>query len=249
MRISAVIITKNEAANLRRCLESVKWVDEIVIIDSQSTDNTLEIAKEYSAKIYSPSWRGFGPAKKEGVERASGDWILSIDADEEVTPELTDEIGRVIRSNPVLGGYFIGRKTKFLGRWILHSGWYPDFVLRLFQKQAGNFDEAVVHEKVHISGEAGRLQHELRHYSFPSLEHYLQKSNLYTSLGAREAYRKGDRANWFDIVIKPPVSFIKHYILKQGFRDGLEGFIISALSAVAVLVKYAKLRELGKKKV
>lgn len=249
MSISAVIITKNEEANLRRCLESVKWVDEIVIIDSQSTDSTLEIAKEYTAKLYSPPWRGFGPAKKEGVARASGDWILSIDADEEVTPELADEIGRVIGSDRALMGYFISRKTKFLDRWILHCGWYPDIVLRLFQKQAGDFDEAMVHEKVHVKGWTGLLQSELRHYSFPSLEHYLQKSNLYTSLGAQEAFRKGDRANGFDIVIKPPVSFIKHYILKQGFRDGLEGFIISTLSAVAVLVKNAKLRELGKKKV
>ena len=249
MSISAVIITRNEAANVRRCLDSVKWVDEIVIVDSQSTDNTLEIAAEYGAKIYSPPWRGFGPAKKAGVDKATGDWILSIDADEEVTPELAEEIGNIINSNPAKAGYFIRRKTNFLGRWILHCGWYPDYVLRLFQKKAGNFDEAVVHEKVHIDGEAGHLKHELKHYSFPSLEHYLEKSNLYTSLGAQEAHRKGDRANWFDVVIKPPVSFIRHYVLKQGFRDGLEGFVVSALSAVAVMVKYVKLRELGKKKV
>lgn len=249
MSISAVIITRNEAANVRRCLDSVKWVDEIVIVDSQSTDNTLEIAAEYGAKIYSPPWRGFGPAKKAGVDKATGDWILSIDADEEVTPELAEEIGNIINSNPAKAGYFIRRKTNFLGRWILHCGWYPDYVLRLFQKKAGNFDEAVVHEKVHIDGEAGYLKHELKHYSFPSLEHYLEKSNLYTSLGAQEAHRKGDRANWFDVVIKPPVSFIRHYVLKQGFRDGLEGFVVSALSAVAVMVKYVKLRELGKKKV
>lgn len=241
IKLSAVIITKNEEKNIRRCLESVNFADEVIVIDSNSTDNTTDIARVMGAKVFKREWKGFGPAKQEGVNQAAGQWILSIDADEAVSKELADEIMSKIESSNGTSGFYIKRKTKFLGRWILHSGWYPGHVLRLFQKDKAKFDEAVVHEKVETDGRVEYLNGDLLHYSYPDLESYLNKFNRYTTLGAEEALRKGKRAGGVDIIIKPPVAFLKHYIVKQGFRDGLEGFILAALSATAVLVKYAKL--------
>lgn len=247
MGLSVVVITKNEEPNIGRCLESVKWADEIILIDSQSTDRTLEIARNHGVKVYSQPWCGYGYAKREGVSQAKETWVLSIDADEEVSSELAAEIESILSNGTSYAGFYIPRKTNFLGRWIRHSGWYPDPVLRLFLKAKGNFNEVVIHEKVLLDGEAGHLKGELRHYSYPSLEHYLDKFNRYTTLGAEEAFRSGKRPRWFDIVVRPPVSFIKHYISKQGYRDGWEGFIISVMSSIAVLVKYAKLRHMTKK--
>jgi glycosyltransferase involved in cell wall biosynthesis len=247
MDLSVVIITKNEEQNIARCLESVKWADEIIVIDDHSTDRTREIAAQYGAQVYLLPWRGYGHAKREGVKRARGNWILSIDADEEVSSELADEIRHILSNGTPCAGFYLPRKTNFLGRWIYNSGWYPDPVLRLFQKKQGNFSEAAVHEKVLLNGNVGILKGDLRHYSDPNLEHYLEKFNRYTTLGAEAAYREGKKSRWFDIVVRPPVAFIKHYISKQGFRDGFEGFVISVMSAVAVFVKYAKLRQLMKR--
>ena len=246
--LSVVIITRNEEQNIRRCLESVKFADEIIVIDSNSTDKTREIAEILGAKVFILPWEGFGPAKQEGVKLATGEWILSIDADEEVPADLAEEIEDRINLSNGIGGFYLKRKTMFLGKWILHSGWYPGYVLRLFQKNAGNFDNAIVHEKVEMKGLVGYLNGDLLHYSYPDLETYFSKFNRYTTLGAEEAFTAGKKAGSIDIIIKPPVSFVKHYIVRQGFRDGLEGFILSVLSAVAVLVKYAKLYTLHKKK-
>ncbi len=241
MALSVVIITKNEEANIERCLSSVDWADELVVIDSQSTDKTVEIATRFGARIFSPVWRGYGPAKQEGVDRATHEWILSIDADEVVEPTLAKEIQDVVASETDRAGYYMPRKTEFLGRWILHCGWYPDRLVRLFRKSKGRLSEVVVHEEVVVDGPVGYLKGHLLHYSYPDLEHYLKKFNTYTTLGAEEAFRAGRKAGWADLVVRPPVAFIKHYISRQGFRDGVQGFIVSVLSATAVLVKYAKL--------
>jgi len=244
--ISAVIITKDEEVNIGRCLRSLGWVNEIVVVDSGSTDDTRQVATEAGAVVYERGWSGFGPAKAFGVKQAGSRWILSVDADEAVTPELAAEIQQLLKTGTDRHGFDMPRRTNFLGRWIYHCGWYPDRVLRLFLKSHGTFNDAPVHERVVLNGEVGHLKGELLHYSYPTLEHYLTKSNRYTSLGARLAFEKGKRASWFDLVIRPPVSFISHFISRQGFRDGLEGLLISVLSAVAVMVKYAKLRELQK---
>lgn len=243
-----VMITHNEEANLARALRSVSWADEIIVVDSGSTDRTREIATSFGAKVFDVDWKGFGPAKQAAVERASGDWLFSLDADEEVTVELAEEIKRVVREESEFAGYSIPRKTSFLGRWILHCGWYPDPVLRLFRKGSGRFDDALVHERVILTGKEGRLRGEIMHYSYPNLTVYLEKLNRYTSLGAEEAWRSGKRATWFDIVGRPPVAFIKYYVSKRGFLDGLEGFVLCVLSGVSVLVKYAKLQHLGRGK-
>ena len=242
--ISAVIITKNEEANIGRCLGSVAWVDEIIVVDSGSDDDTRLIATEAGALVYETVWNGFGPVKAFGVDKATSQWILSVDADEVVSPQLASEIQELLVNGADHHGFDMPRKTNFLGRWIHHCGWYPDRVLRLFLRAHGNFNDAPVHERVVLNGDIGHLSGELLHYSYPTLEHYLVKSNRYTTLGAQQALQDGRRAHWFDLVIRPPVSFLSHYISRQGFRDGLEGVLISVLSAVAVMVKYAKLRAL-----
>lgn len=247
MGLSVVVITKNEEANIARCLDSVSWADEIIVIDSRSTDCTEQLALERGAAVYQNTWTGYGPAKREGVARATQEWILSIDADEEVTPTLAGQIKEIVAGTGSCDGYFVNRRTNFLGHWIGHCGWYPDPVLRLFRRAAGNFNAAVVHEKVEVDGPVGRLTGELRHYSYPTMELYMEKFNVYTTLGAEQAHRRGKRAGWFDIVLRPPVAFIKHYVIRQGFRDGMPGFIVSFMSSVAVFVKYTKLRLLNKK--
>jgi glycosyltransferase involved in cell wall biosynthesis len=247
-RLSVILITKNEEKNLPRALKSVAWADEIVVVDSCSVDRTVAIAGEHGAHVHQIAWQGFGLAKQTAVGHATGDWLLSIDADEEVTSELGHEIRSVIEQNGDVSGYYIPRRTNFLGRWIYHCGWYPDPVLRLFRRSAGKFDDALVHERVLLDGKTGQLKSELLHYSYPDLELYFEKFNRYTTLGAEKAWRDGKRATWVHIVVKPPFAFLKHFVSKRGFLDGLEGFILSALSATSVMVKYAKLRQLGKLK-
>lgn len=247
MNLSVVVITKNEQANLRRCLASVLFADEIVIVDDNSTDGTRAIAADFGAKIISPEWIGFGPAKRAGVAAASGDWILSLDADEEVTSELADEIKQIVTMDANFFGYEMPRRTQFLGRWIYHCGWYPDQVLRLFRRGRGNFTEARVHETVELSGPAGRLKGEILHYSYPDLESYFEKFNRYTTIAAEQGVAEGRRPGGYDIIVRPLAAFIKHYFTKRGFLDGVEGFLISVLSSVHVMVKYAKMRHLARR--
>ena len=247
-KISAVIITKNEELNIARCLEALSWVDEIIIVDSRSDDKTVEIAERYNAKVIAIDWIGYGPAKQEAVKHTTHDWVLSVDADEVVTPELADEIKSVLSQENTADGYLMPRKTNFMGRWINHSNWYPDFILRFFNKTKGGFNANLVHEAIEIAGPKAYLKNDLLHYSYPTLDEYFRKSNIYTRMGAQDLYAKGVKAGFFGICIKPIAAFIKHYFLKKGFLDGVEGFLISFLSAIAVMVKYAKLRELMKQK-
>ncbi len=247
MKISAVIITKNEEKNIARCLESLKWVDEIVVVDSESTDKTVKIAKEYNAKIVSPVWGGYGKAKNFGVDTACGEWILSVDADEELSEKLTNELKEIINNADACDGYYLKRKTKFMGRWILHCGWYPDYILRLFKKSKGRFDDKVIHERVLVSGTTGKTTGELLHYSYDNLEQYFDKFNRYTTISAKEELAKGTNVSIAKLLIKPVAAFVKHYIMKLGFLDGTAGFVLSVLSAKAVFVKYSKLMELIKK--
>lgn len=243
--LSVVIITRNEENNLARCLQSVDWADEVIVMDSHSIDKTRQIAGEYGAKVHTCDWRGYGPAKQEGVRQARGKWILSLDADEEISSALKSDINNVISQNGSdTAGYVVPRRTRFLGRWIYHCGWYPDPVLRLFRRDRGNFNDAVVHEKVIVDGKIGHLSGEILHYSYPSLEEYFRKFNHYTTLGAEEAFRRGRTAGTMHLVVSPFISFIRHYFIRRGFLDGMEGFIISILSSCAVFVKYAKLRNM-----
>jgi glycosyltransferase involved in cell wall biosynthesis len=243
-RLSVVIITHNEEANLARCLESVRFADEIIVVDSHSTDRTVEIARACGARTFAIEWPGFGPAKQFAVDQGAGEWILSIDADEMVPPELCTEIRNIVGTENACDGYDMPRLTNFLGRWVRHSGWYPDRVLRLFRKSSGRFTNAAIHEHVALTGTIGHCRNDLWHYSYPSLEVYFDKFNRYTTEGARQAFERGERAVLFDLTIRPAVAFIKHYISKAGFLDGLEGLMIASLSSCAVFTKYAKLRQL-----
>ncbi len=254
MSLSVVVITKNEEKNIARCLESVKWADEIIIIDSNSTDSTIDIARKYTNKILTIEWTGFGNAKREGVSEARFEWILSIDADEVITPLLKEEIIKVVstqvekKDNPNISGYYINRKTNFLGKWINHSNWYPDYVLRLFKKDEGNVNTATIHEAVIVDGATAYLKNDMHHFSYPTFELYLEKFNLYTTMGAEKAFQEKKKPNIADITVRPLASFLKHYIIKQGFRDGYEGFIISIFSSLSVFVKQIKLFQIYREK-
>ena len=242
MKLSAIIITKNEETNLERCLQSIAWVDEIIVVDAASTDATAEIARSHDARVFSPEWKGFGPAKQFALEQATGDWVLSIDADEEVSFTLKNEIMQLLEKEPLCAGYTIARKTQFLGRWILHSGWYPDFVLRLFRRSSGRFTPALVHEEILVDGEIGKLNNSLLHYSYPTLEDYTRKLDHYSTLGAEELYRSGKKTRAYHLIIKPLISFFQKLVLQKGWRDGWEGYLIAYLTGVGTLLKYAKLR-------
>jgi len=244
MKLSAIIITKNEEANLERCLRSVAWADEIILVDSGSTDATVEIARSFDAKVFIPEWKGFGPAKQYALDQATGEWILSIDADEEVSFTLKNEILQLLEDKPPCDGYYVPRKTQFLGRWILHSGWYPDYVLRLFKKSSGSFTSALVHEKVEVKAPTGRMHNALLHYSYPTLEDYVRKLDQYSTLGAQDLFREGKKYSPYLLVIKPFLAFWRKFLFLKGWRDGWEGFLIAYLTSTGTLLKYAKLRSL-----
>ena len=187
LSLSVVIITMNEEANLARTLQSVAWADEIVVVDSGSTDRTREIAESFHAKFFVEEWKGFAAQKNFALEKASGDWVLSLDADEEVEPALADEIRSTLAANPSAAGFWIPRKNFFLGRWIRHGGFYPDPKLRLFRRGAGQFEDRLVHEDVQVSGPTAKLKNHLLHHAYPTLESYLEHMNRYSSLGAEMA--------------------------------------------------------------
>lgn len=240
MSLTILIITKNEADHIRACLESAGFADEIIVVDSGSTDGTVAIARECGAHVIESEWLGYGGTKQFGADRATGRWIFWLDADERIPADLQVEILDAVRADDY-DGYYIPRKAIFLGRWIKHCGWYPGYVVRLFKQDKGRFSDDLVHESVCLDGASSRLNAPLIHYTDLSLEHYLQKFNTYTSLAARQLYEKDHRFRMTDLIGRPFFSFIKMYIIKRGFLDGLQGFILCVLSACYVFTKYAKL--------
>jgi glycosyltransferase involved in cell wall biosynthesis len=244
-KISAIIITRNEEKNIRRCLSSLGWADEIVVVDSQSTDDTKKIASLFTPRIFDIRWEGFGKAKEYAKDNASHPWVLSVDADEVVTEDLKEEIQKIANSENSLDGYYIPRKSNFLGKWIKHGGWYPDYVLRLFKKDKAKFSHFLVHEKVELNGEIGCLKNPLLHYTDPNFDHYLEKLNRFTSLGAEQLFREGKKAGVLDLIFRPSATFFKMYLMKRGFLDGISGFILAVSSAFYVFSKYVKLWHLS----
>jgi len=245
MVISGIIITFNEEKNIAACLESLTWVDEIVVVDGGSTDKTVEICREYTDNIYMhPDWPGFGPQKNRALDYASGDWVFSIDADERVTPPLRKEILEVL-GDPAAIAYEIPRLSWYCGRFIRHSGWRPDYVLRLFKRQAGRFSNDLVHEKVLIEGKVGRLQNDLIHYSFRDLEQVLKVVNNYSTLGAQQKFRMGAKAGLTKAILHGLGELASTYLLKGGFLDGRQGLMLAISNAEGVYYKYLKLMELA----
>jgi len=239
-----VVVTLNEEANIRDCLESVKWADEIIVFDSLSRDRTVEIAKEYTSHIREMEYLGGGPMRNRAIEEAGGEWIFTIDADERVPDELKEEIQRVL-AEPHADAYYIPRKSYFLGRWIKHCGWWPDHVLRLFRRSAGRYDERLAHAKVITTGTTARLQSPLQHYSYENLSSYVQKVNQRTSLMARDGHRTGSVTGGCARMI---AKFFRSYIWQRGFLDGKEGLILSVLASYYVFLKHVKAWEANRSK-
>lgn len=242
-KISVTIITLNEEGSIRDCLESVKWADEILVSDSGSADRTVDICREYGAKVFSDDWLGFGRQKNRVAARAKNDWVLNIDADERVTPGLKDEILPAAESGQK-DGYFIARRNYFGKRWIRHCGWHPDYNLRLYRKDKGAFSERRVHESVRVKGAVGHLRGHLIHYTYDGVADYLERMQRYSTLAAEEMFKNGRSAGVTDILLRPPFTFFKMFVVKAGFLDGLPGAMLSLLYASYTLAKYSKLWEM-----
>ncbi|OZI33892.1 LPS biosynthesis protein [Bordetella genomosp. 10] len=246
-KLSVIVITKNEAAHIVACLESVAFADEFIVVDSGSSDNTVELARDMGATVeQTADWPGFGPQKNRALALAQGEWVLSIDADERVTPELAREIRQAIETGDK-DAYEIPRLSEFCGRFIRHSGWWPDPVLRLFRRGAGRFTDAAVHEKVvPVSAwRAGRLEAHFIHYSYPNLEALIAKSNRYSSDAATMMYARGKRASIFSALGHGFWTFVRIYLLRRGFLDGRQGVVLAVTAAAGSFSRYAKLMFMG----
>lgn len=240
--VTATVITFNEAANIKAALASLSFVDEIIVVDSQSTDDTVAIARTFTDKVFVRPWPGYVAQKNFAAEQARHDWILSLDADERISEPLADEI-RGLAGDDV-AGYRIPRVTFHLGRWLRSTDWYPDFQLRLYDRRRARWTGRHVHESVKVDGPVGQLSGEILHYAYRDLSHHLQTMDRYTALAARQMFEDGRRAGWWDLATHPPAAFLRNYVLRGGFRDGVPGLIVSAMNARYVGLKLAKLWEL-----
>jgi glycosyltransferase involved in cell wall biosynthesis len=244
-KLSVITLALNEEHNIADCLSSAMWADEIIVIDSGSTDRTVEIAKKFTDRVLVVEWKGYGAAKNFALEQSTGDWIFWLDADERVPGELAKEIQEVLLADdPSFAGYDVARRAFFVGRWIRHCGWYPGRVTRLFRRSQSRFTESNVHEQIMVDGTIGALKNDLLHFTDPNLHHYFQKFNRYTSLAADDLIKAGKKFSLYDVLVRPPFLFFKMYILKRGFLDGMQGFILCVVSSAYVFTKYAKLWEI-----
>ena len=253
MSLSVVIITKNEEANIGLTLDSVAWADERIIVDSGSTDRTLEVARGRGAKVFQEQWKGYAAQKNSAIAKASCDWILSLDADEQVSSELRESIKPVIRADSNIAGYFIARRNLFLGRWIRHGGFYPDRKLRLFRRGKGQFAERAVHETMRVDGPTATITGDLIHLAYPTLTGYIDTMNRYSSLAAEILVKDGRIGRsvvsfWANVRFRPVLNFIWNYFFRGGFLDGREGFLLHWYHNVYVSWKYAKAWELVRDK-
>ncbi len=241
-KISAVIIVFNEEANLNGCLESINWVDEIVVVDSYSTDKTIEIAKRFTDKIFQKKWEGFAKQRKYSIEVASYEWILSIDADERVTPELKNSILKNLESVKEVNGYKVARKNYFLGKWITGAHWYPDHQLRVFRKDKARIEEVLVHEGFEVEGKSEIIYGDIIHYSYKSLDEAFKKINHYSSLAAQQ--RAAKKVRVIDIILHPFAAFLTDYFSRKAYKDGVHGLLVAIMHAMTNLMTYTKIWEI-----
>lgn len=247
MKLTVTVITRNEAANIESALESVKWADEIVIVDSNSTDETVALAERHATRIVTHDWAGYSAQRNLAAEIAAHDWILALDADERVPPELAAEIQRIMRDGSHAGGYRMPRMSYYLGRWIRGTDWYPDYQLRLYDRRVGRFNGKRVHESVELKeGRPATLTHNLQHYPYRDISDHVTSIDHYTTLAAEEWFAEGRRTNPLEVAIHPPAAFLRNYVIRRGFRDGTAGFLISILNSYYVFLKILKLWELQK---
>jgi len=249
--LSVAIITKNEEANIARTLASVQFADEIIVLDSASTDRTVEIAKSYNARVYDEPWKGFSGSKNSAIEKCTGTWILSLDADEELSPDLQRQIRTLLPTNPPTDAFYLKRRNLFLGRWIKHGGFYPDPKLRLFRRKAANFAHAPrfqdrpVHETIAFDGEASTLDYDLIHHAYPTLETYIEHMDRYSSLACGLLVASGKISrSWpafvAHVFLVPQLTFLWNYVFRLGFLDGREGLLLHYYHATYTSWKYAK---------
>ena len=243
--VTATVITLNEAANIDACLASVAWADEILVVDSGSSDGTPGLARARGARVIERAWPGYAAQKNFAANEATHDWILSIDADERVTPALAGEIRAALAADPRAAGFRMPRVTWHLGRWIRTTDWYPDYQLRLYDRRHAHWPPRLVHESVRADGEVGVLRHELQHYAYRDLAHHHETINRYTTLAAEQMYAEGRRATAFDLLIHPPAAWLRNYILRRGVAEGVPGLIVSSMNAYYVFLKFAKLQRMG----
>ena len=239
--LSVVIITKDEADNIAGALESVAWAEDIVVVDSGSEDATVEIARRYTDRVTTRAWEGYGVQKNHATGLASNDWVLSLDADERVSPELAAEIQTLMLSAPPMQGYRMPRTTWYLGRWIRSTDWYPDRQLRLYDRRVARWNTRYVHESVTVDGRVGKLHAQIRHYAYRDISHHLSTIDRYTTLAVRQMIADQERAGLLDLLAQGPLAFIRNYLFRMGFRDGVPGLIVSLMNSYYVWLKFAKL--------
>lgn len=240
--VSVAIITKNEEQNIEDALRSVDGFEDIVVVDNFSNDRTVEICRKYTERVYQHPWHGYARQKQIAIDYANKEWVLILDADERITLDLRREIMENI-STTDCNGFYIPRKNFFLGKWIRHSGWWPDYTLRLFRKARAYMEPREVHEKVVVSGKVGHLENPMEHYTYRTISDFLERMDKYSTLAAREIIKKGVSMPALKMFLNPGVTFLKMFFIRQGFRDGAYGLIISILYSYYTFVKYAKVWE------
>ncbi len=246
IKLSVIVITKNEAENIAKCLQSVSWADEIIVLDSGSTDETVSICKEFTPHVFETDWQGFGIQKQRALEKATGDWVLSIDADEIISPELRIEIENAISQNQ-FDAFLLPRLSSYCGKFIKHGGWYPDYILRLFRRELGRFTNDVIHERVIVEGKIGKLTTPILHESYKDLNEVLEKVNSYSTLQAQKLASRGVKSSLSKAIFRAWWKFIQTYFVKAAFLDGQHGLMLAISSAESVYYKYLKLLELQNK--
>jgi glycosyltransferase involved in cell wall biosynthesis len=245
-RLSAVLITRDAQAHLRECLESLRFCDEIVVLDTGSSDGTRQICEQAGVKFSQVTdWPGFGPQKNRAIALASGDWVLSIDADEVCTPELRAAIEAALREPGAFAAFEMPRLSSFCGHWMRHGGWWPDRVTRLFRAGRARFSDDIVHEHLVVDGATGRLAPHLKHYTYDTLAQALQKQERYATMGAQQAFDRGARASGLIAVLRGAWAFVRTYVVRAGFLDGRAGLLLARYNARTTLLRYRKLAELS----
>ncbi|MEQ8855186.1 glycosyltransferase family 2 protein [Gimesia sp.] len=248
MSLSVIVIVKNEESTIRECLASIAWADEIIVLDSGSTDQTVAICKEYTEHVYETDWPGFGPQKNRALGYASNEWVLSIDADERISYDLQTEIKRVIQMPKRYDAYSMPRRSNYCGRYMKHSGWWPDHVVRLFRRGKAEFSDDLVHERIVVQGKVGKLKEPIIHESLLTLEQILNTMNSYSTAGAKMMAEEQQQASLCKAICHGTWTFIRTYFLRAGFLDGKEGFMLAISNAEGTYYRYLKLMVLNREK-